>query len=65
MKLLLVLSNLAMQTLIIKSTTFLKVLGNHSEFRRVSNLLIENLDFDTNLNVSVFESNIRGTVYEY
>jgi len=36
------------------------VIGNYTEFRRVSNILLQTLDFDVNLNVSVFESNIRG-----
>ena len=36
------------------------VLGNHTEFRRVVNLLLKTLDFDKDLNVSVFETNIRG-----
>ena len=38
----------------------IKVLGNYSEFRRVAQVLEQTLDFDVNLNVSVFESNIRG-----
>lgn len=38
----------------------LVVLGNYTEFNRVANLLISTLDFDTDINVSVFETNIRG-----
>lgn len=34
------------------------VMGNHTEFRRVVKLL-EDIDFDTETNVSVFETNIR------
>ncbi|XP_054166132.1 ER degradation-enhancing alpha-mannosidase-like protein 2 [Oppia nitens] len=37
----------------------LAVLGNYSEFRRVAQLVIETADFNTNINVSVFETNIR------
>ncbi|KAK7480421.1 hypothetical protein BaRGS_00028340 [Batillaria attramentaria] len=39
----------------------LAVMGNYSEFRRVSNLLIDKSGsfFDMDINVSVFESNIR------
>lgn len=38
----------------------LAVMGNHTEFRRVYNLLSESKNnFDANINVSVFETNIR------
>ncbi len=38
----------------------LAVMGNFTEFRRVYNLLAnERTDFDANINVSVFETNIR------
>lgn len=37
----------------------LLVLGNTSEFQRVSTLLGETLNFDMDINVSVFETNIR------
>lgn len=37
----------------------LLILGNASEFRRVSKLLSETLNFDMDINVSVFETNIR------
>nr|XP_002127890.1 ER degradation-enhancing alpha-mannosidase-like protein 2 [Ciona intestinalis] len=37
----------------------LAVLGNYSEFRRVANELTNNIDFNINVNVSVFETNIR------
>lgn len=36
------------------------VMGNYSEFRRAAKLVLENTDFDKDLNVSVFETNIRG-----
>lgn len=39
----------------------LKVLGNHTEFQRVASLLQDTIDFDTDVNASVFETNIRGT----
>ena len=38
----------------------LVVLGNHSEFERISNYVTQNLNFDQDINVSVFETNIRG-----
>jgi len=38
----------------------LAIIGNYSEFHRVHNLLISSLDFDRDINVSVFETNIRG-----
>lgn len=37
----------------------LAVIGNYSEFRRVAQLIIDNAHFDMNINVSVFETNIR------
>ncbi|OQR79601.1 ER degradation-enhancing alpha-mannosidase 2 [Tropilaelaps mercedesae] len=37
----------------------LVVMGNYSEFRRVAKLVLENTNFDKDLNVSVFETNIR------
>lgn len=37
----------------------LAVLGNYSEFRRVAQLVARTADFNTNINVSVFETNIR------
>lgn len=40
---------------------FLKVLGNHTEFQRVASLLQDTVDFDIDVNASVFETNIRGT----
>jgi len=43
----------------------LAIIGNYSEFRRVHNLLISSLDFDRDINVSVFETNIRGEFMKY
>lgn len=37
----------------------LLVLGNKTEFVRVTNILTDTLDFDHDINVSVFETNIR------
>ena len=48
---------------LVDSLDTLAVLGNYTEFRRVYHLLIKTLDFDRDINVSVFETNIRGTVY--
>lgn len=44
---------------LIDSLDTLVVLGNYTEFQRVVNLLLKNLDFNKDLNVSVFETNIR------
>lgn len=41
----------------------LVVLGNYSEFRRVVEIVLRNSDFDKDINVSVFETNIRGEKY--
>ena len=38
----------------------LAVMGNYSEFQRVADLLTRTLNFDKDINVSVFETNIRG-----
>ena len=34
-------------------------MGNYSEFRRVYSIIEKRTDFDANINVSVFETNIR------
>lgn len=39
--------------------TRLIVLGNQSEFQHVVNILSERQNFDSDINVSVFETNIR------
>lgn len=44
---------------LIDSLDTLIVLGNGTEFRRVTDYLINNLNFDKDINVSVFETNIR------
>ena len=35
------------------------VMGNYSEFNRVYDIIAERKNFDANINVSVFETNIR------
>lgn len=35
------------------------VMGNYTEFERVVNIITETINFDINMNVSVFETNIR------
>ena len=45
---------------LIDSLDMLIILGNRTEFERVVHLLVENLKFDKDTNVSVFETNIRG-----
>ena len=35
-------------------------MGNKSEFVRVTNILVNTLYFDRDIDVSVFETNIRG-----
>lgn len=37
----------------------LAVMGNYSEFRKVAAMIAENIHFNININVSVFETNIR------
>lgn len=37
----------------------LAIMGNHSEFQRVVDILTSKDSFDANINVSVFETNIR------
>lgn len=44
---------------LIDSLDMLIILGNKTEFERVVDLLEQNLNFDKDINVSVFETNIR------
>lgn len=37
----------------------LAIMGNYTEFQRVTDILTTKEDFDSNINVSVFETNIR------
>lgn len=39
---------------------FFQILGNVSEFQRVVSVLQEGINFDIDVNASVFETNIRG-----
>jgi ER degradation enhancer, mannosidase alpha-like 2 len=39
------------------------ILGNRTEFERVVDLLTKSLNFDKDINVSVFETNIRGNIF--
>lgn len=45
---------------LIDSLDTLVVLGNHTEFRKGVKLVLENIDTNLNVNVSVFETNIRS-----
>ena len=45
---------------LIDSLDMLIILGNRTEFERVVKLLESNLKFDKDINVSVFETNIRS-----
>ena len=48
------------QLTLIDALDTLVVMGNHSEFRRVAEMVVDNLhDFDIDVNTSVFEANIR------
>lgn len=44
---------------LIDSLDTLAVMGNFSEFRRVVDVLVQKSNFDSDINVSVFETNIR------
>lgn len=44
---------------LIDSLDTLAVMGNFTEFRRVVDILLEKSNFDSDINVSVFETNIR------
>ena len=48
---------------LIDALDMLVIMGNNSEFERVSNLVIEKMNFDNDINVSVFETNIRGLIF--
>jgi mannosidase alpha-like ER degradation enhancer 2 len=58
--LLLFLCQLSYSLTLIDALDTLAVMGNYTEFRRVADLLTSTLDFDRDINVSVFETNIRG-----
>ena len=48
-----------LQLTIIDSLDTLVIMKNYTEFNRLVKYLIENVNFDYDLNVSVFETNIR------
>ena len=45
---------------LIDSLDMLIILGNRTEFERVVDLLTKTIDINKDINVSVFETNIRG-----
>ena len=47
---------------LVASICFFQILGNHTEFQRVATLLQDTVDFDIDVNASVFETNIRGEI---
>ena len=47
---------------LIDSLDMLVIMGNNSEFQRVAQLVLDHTDFDIDINVSVFETNIRGKI---
>ena len=47
---------------LIDSLDMLVIMGNNSEFQRVAQLVLDHADFDIDINVSVFETNIRGKI---
>ena len=46
---------------LIDSLDMLIILGNRTEFERVVDLLMKTIDLNKDINVSVFETNIRGS----
>uniref|UniRef100_A0AAZ3RN74 alpha-1,2-Mannosidase n=1 Tax=Oncorhynchus tshawytscha TaxID=74940 RepID=A0AAZ3RN74_ONCTS len=44
---------------LVASICFFQILGNYTEFQRVATLLQDTVDFDIDVNASVFETNIR------
>ncbi|CAK5122063.1 unnamed protein product [Meloidogyne enterolobii] len=44
---------------LIDSLDTLLILGNQTEFARASQIVLNNMDLDRNINISVFETNIR------
>ncbi|XP_045521040.1 ER degradation-enhancing alpha-mannosidase-like protein 2 [Pieris brassicae] len=44
---------------LIDSLDMLVIMGNYTEFNRVVDIVLQRKDFDTDINVSVFETNIR------
>ena len=50
---------------LIDSLDTLAVVGNYSEFQRVYRYLAAKANFDADINVSVFETNIRDAWFFY
>jgi len=48
---------------LIDALDMLVIMGNNTEFQRVAKLVLDKMDFDQDINVSVFETNIRGNHY--
>lgn len=44
---------------LIDTLDMLVIMGNYSEFNRVVDIVLQKQNFDTDINVSVFETNIR------
>ncbi|KAF7489554.1 ER degradation-enhancing alpha-mannosidase-like protein 2 [Sarcoptes scabiei] len=44
---------------LIDALDMLAITNNHSEFRRIAQYILDTANYDTNINISVFETNIR------
>ena len=53
-------SNKSYSLTLIDSLDMLVILGNRTEFERVVDLIGKTIKFNKDINVSVFETNIRG-----
>lgn len=53
------LNNFSYSLTLIDALDTLAIMGNYTEFQRVISILTSKDDFDSNINVSVFETNIR------
>ena len=49
---------------LIDALDMLAIMGNYTEFRRVAELVADTMEFDEDINVSVFETNIRGAHFK-
>lgn len=47
---------------LVDSLDMLIILGNRTEYERVVELVIKNIDLNKDINVSVFETNIRSKI---
>lgn len=48
---------------LVDSLDTLVIMDNFTEFRRSAQMLLNNLDSEKNVNASVFETNIRGILF--